>query len=135
MVPKILPLVILRCLFRGVTPMDFLTDLQQRNIIYQSTSLNTLEERLNQGPITAYCGFDPTADSLHVGNLFQILTLRRFQLAGHKVIALVGSGTGLIGDPGGRNTERALNPREVVTAWSEKLRQQLAHFLDFDSPE
>ena len=80
--------------------MNIIPDLQFRGLIYQATDLDGLAERLAAGPIVLYNGFDPTADSLTVGNLVPILLLRRFQLAGHKVIALAGGGTGLIGDPG-----------------------------------
>ncbi len=85
-------------------------------------------------PITLYIGFDPTADSLHAGSLLQVLLLRRFQLAGHHPIALVGGGTGLIGDPSGKANERTLNTKEVVQEWSDSIRRQLERFLDFDSP-
>ncbi|WP_089972173.1 tyrosine--tRNA ligase [Lihuaxuella thermophila] len=115
--------------------MDIIQDLEKRGLIYQHTDLDALRERLSRGPITLYCGFDPTADSLHIGSLVPILTLRRFQLAGHQPIALVGGGTGLIGDPSGRSTERTLNSREVVEEWSQKLRKQLERFLDFDTKE
>src|SRR5690606_34210023 len=111
--------------------MDIVEELQQRGLIYQSTDLDALRQRLNQGPITLYCGFDPTADSLHIGHLVPILTLRRFQLSGHRPIVLVGGGTGLIGDPSGRSTERALNSEETVEGWTEKLKSQLERFLDF----
>lgn len=115
--------------------MDIIEELRQRGLIYQSTDLNALRQRLNQGPITLYCGFDPTADSLHIGHLVPILTLRRFQLSGHRPIVLVGGGTGLIGDPSGRSAERTLNSEETVEDWTEKLKSQLERFLDFsDSP-
>ncbi|SFI98069.1 tyrosine--tRNA ligase [Thermoflavimicrobium dichotomicum] len=113
--------------------MDILKDLQARGLIYQSTDLDALQDRLSKGPITLYCGFDPTADSLHIGHLVTVLTLRRFQLAGHHPIALVGGATGLIGDPSGRTSERTLNSREIVTEWTEKLKKQLSRFLDFES--
>ena len=111
--------------------MDILQNFEQRGLIYQITDAEGLRKRLQSGPITLYCGFDPTADSLHIGHLVPILTLRRFQLAGHRPIALVGGGTGLIGDPSGRSTERALNAKEVVVEWTEKIKQQLEQFLDF----
>lgn len=111
--------------------MDILQDLEQRGLIYQCTDLEALRERLQSGPITLYCGFDPTADSLHIGHLVPILMLKRFQLAGHHPIALVGGGTGLIGDPSGRTSERTLNAKEVVVEWSEKIKKQLERFLDF----
>src|SRR5690606_8932778 len=85
-----------------------------------------------EGPISLYCGYDPTADSLHIGHLLPVLLLRRFQEAGHNVVALVGGGTGMIGDPSGRSTERSLNTTEVVAEWTESLKKQLSRFLDFD---
>ncbi|MDI3524884.1 MAG: tyrosyl-tRNA synthetase [Candidatus Atribacteria bacterium] len=112
--------------------MDLIADLEFRGLIYQVTDLEGLRERLSKGRIVLYVGFDPTADSLHVGHLLPILGLRRFQLAGHIPIALVGGGTGLIGDPSGKTTERTLNPQEVVEAWSQKIRSQLERFLDFE---
>ncbi|MCD6156269.1 MAG: tyrosine--tRNA ligase [Candidatus Atribacteria bacterium] len=112
--------------------MDLIADLEFRGLIYQITDLEGLRERLSKGRIVLYVGFDPTADSLHVGHLLPILGLRRFQLAGHSPIALVGGGTGLIGDPSGKTTERTLNPQEVVEEWSQKIRSQLERFLDFE---
>ncbi len=94
--------------------MDILQDLEFRELIYQVTDEAELRDRLNAGPITLYIGFDPTADSLHVGSLLPIVALRRFQMAGHLPIALVGGGTGLIGDPSGKVSERGLNPEELV---------------------
>lgn len=111
--------------------MDFIQELEQRGLIYQSTDKDALRKRLDESPITLYCGFDPTADSLHIGHLVPILMLRRFQEAGHHPIALVGGGTGLIGDPSGRTAERSLNPAETVVEWADKLRKQLERFLDF----
>ncbi len=115
--------------------MDILRDLEQRGLIYQCTDMEGLQQRLQAGPISLYCGFDPTADSLHIGHLVPILMLKRFQMAGHHPIALVGGGTGLIGDPSGRSTERTLNAKEDVVEWTEKIKKQLERFLDFsDSP-
>lgn len=96
--------------------MHILDDLKDRGLIYQTTNEEALYKRL-ESPITLYCGFDPTADSLHIGHLLPVLMLRRFQLAGHRSIALVGGGTGLIGDPSGKTSERTLNPVEVVQEW------------------
>jgi tyrosyl-tRNA synthetase len=110
---------------------DLLSDLEARGLIASSTDLGALSEAMAE-PITLYCGFDPTASSLHVGNLVPLLLLRRFQLAGHKVIALVGGATGLIGDPSGRSTERVLNTDDTVADWVERVKGQLQHFLDFD---
>ena len=112
--------------------MNIIPDLQFRGLIYQATDLDGLAERLAAGPLTLYNGFDPTADSLTVGNLVPILLLRRFQLAGHKVIALAGGGTGLIGDPSGKAEERQLNADDVVAAWTEQVKAQLSRFLEFD---
>ncbi|GGJ06278.1 tyrosine--tRNA ligase 1 [Alicyclobacillus cellulosilyticus] len=115
-------------------PMDLMTELEWRGLVYQVSDRDGLAKALAAGPVTVYGGFDPTADSLHIGNLVLILTLRRFQLAGHRPIALVGGATGLIGDPSGRTTERALNAAETVAAWSAKIRRQLERLLDFDRP-
>lgn len=112
--------------------MDLLQDLEYRGLVNQVTDREGLEEELKKGPITLYCGFDPTGDSLHIGHLLTVLTLRRFQLAGHKPIALVGGATGLIGDPSGKKAERTLNPQEVVEQYSNKIRNQLANFLSFE---
>ncbi len=101
---------------------DLLDDLQWRGLIAVSTDLGALREALDAGPVTYYCGFDPTAPSLHLGNLVQILTLRRLQRAGHRPLALVGGATGLIGDPGGRTAERTLNTKETVAEWVEDIR-------------
>lgn len=107
-----------------------LDDLQWRGLIALSTDLDALRAELARGPVTYYCGFDPTAPSLHVGNLVQILTLRRLQLAGNLPLALVGGATGLIGDP--RETaERQLNPRELVAEWVDRIRTQVEPYLDF----
>ncbi|MEV0997838.1 tyrosine--tRNA ligase [Nonomuraea sp. NPDC050202] len=111
---------------------DILDDLAWRGLIAQSTDLDALRASMAKAPITVYCGFDPTAASLHVGHFVPLLTLRRFQLAGHNAIGLVGGATGLIGDPSGRNTERSLNSTEVVAEWVERLRGQVGRFLDFD---
>lgn len=108
-------------------------ELTWRELIAQSTDLDALRVATAAGPITVYCGFDPTAPSLHLGNLAQILTVRRFQLAGHQPLALVGGATGLIGDPKMSN-ERALNSADIVQAWVERIRAQLERFYDFDGP-
>ena len=111
--------------------MDILDDLKFRGLINQASNLEGLRKEMNKGRTSLYCGFDPTADSLHIGHLLPILTLKRFQGAGHQPIALVGGGTGLIGDPSGKKEERTLNPDEVVEKWSNALKTQLAQFLDF----
>ncbi|WP_306371599.1 tyrosine--tRNA ligase [Nocardiopsis sp. CC223A] len=112
---------------------DIIDELQWRDLIAQTTDLDALRKAIADGPITLYCGFDPTAGSLHVGHLTQILTLARFQQAGHRPIALVGGGTGMIGDPK-PNAERQLNSVETVQGWVEALRGQLSAFLRF-TPE
>ena len=109
-----------------------LQDLDTRSLINQTTAKDELAEHLNSESRTLYCGFDPTADSLHIGSLVPLLTLRRFQLAGHRPIALVGGATGLIGDPSFKASERGLNTPEVVESWTEKLKAQVNRFLDFD---
>ena len=112
---------------------DVLDDLQWRGLIALSTDLDALRAELARGPVTYYCGFDPTAPSLHFGNLLQIITVRRLQQAGNRPLALVGGATGLIGDPN-PDSERTLNPRETVAAWVEKIRTQIEPFLDFEGP-
>jgi tyrosyl-tRNA synthetase len=111
--------------------MTLLEDLEFRGLLHQVTDQDGLAQRLQTSPLTLYAGFDPTADSLHVGSLLIVLMLRRFQLAGHVPIALVGGGTGLIGDPSGKADERSLNTNETVEAWSQKIKEQLEPFLDF----
>ncbi len=110
--------------------VDVLDDLAWRGLIADSTDLDALRRLMASGPLTYYCGFDPTAPSLHLGNLVQILTLRRLQAAGHRPLALVGGATGLIGDPKPTG-ERQLNDREVVAAWVERIRTQIEPYLDF----
>jgi tyrosyl-tRNA synthetase len=109
-----------------------LDDLAWRGLIAQSTDLGALRAAAADSPITLYCGFDPTAPSLHMGNLLQILTVRRFQLAGHRPLALVGGATGMIGDPK-ESGERTLNEAEVVHQWVGRIRLQLERFLDFEA--
>jgi tyrosyl-tRNA synthetase len=112
---------------------DVLAELRWRGQIAQISDPDGLARHLAGGSRPVYCGFDPTADSLQIGNLVPILALARFQRAGHRPIAVVGGGTGLIGDPGGRTSERQLNPAETVRAWAERFRAQIAPFLDFAS--
>lgn len=115
--------------------MELLKDLEFRGLIHSITDRDGLEKVLSEESIKLYCGFDPTADSLHIGNLLLIVTLRRFQIAGHSPVALVGGATGLIGDPSGRTDERTLNSTEVVEQFTEKIRDQLSRFLDFEHPK
>lgn len=115
--------------------VDFLTDLAERNLIQDSTDRDALQERLKSGPITGYCGFDPTASSLHIGNLQSIMLLRRLQEAGHKPIALVGGATGMIGDPSGRSTERTFLDSDVLDQNREAIGRQLSQFLDLSNGE
>ena len=115
--------------------MTLLEDLAWRELIADCTDLDGLGRRLATGPITLYCGFDPTADSLHVGHLMGQLMLRRFQLAGHHPIPLAGGATGMIGDPGGRSTERNLLGPEELAHNVECIKSQLAKFIDFDSKQ
>ncbi|MGW0559271.1 tyrosine--tRNA ligase [Streptomyces sp. NPDC003016] len=112
---------------------DIVDDLKWRGLFAQSTDEDALRKALADGPVTFYCGFDPTAASLHVGHLVQVLTVRRLQQAGHRPIALVGGATGQIGDP--RPTaERTLNDPETVAAWVTRLRAQIEPFLSFEGP-
>jgi tyrosyl-tRNA synthetase len=110
---------------------DIIDELSWRGLIAVSTDLDDLRKALDTGIVTFYCGFDPTAPGLHIGNLVQLLTMRRLQQAGHRPIAIVGGATGLIGDPGGKSVERVLNPRELVAEWVERIRGEVNRFLDF----
>ena len=114
---------------------DIIEDLSWRGLIAVSTDLDDLRKALDAGPVTLYGGFDPTAPGMHIGNLVLMLTMRRFQLAGHRPIGLVGGATGLIGDPSGKSAERVLNPTEVVAGWVERIRGEVSRFLDFDAGE
>ena len=108
-------------------------ELAWRGLVAQTTEPTALRAAFDVGPVSLYCGFDPTAPSLHIGNLVQILTVRRLQLAGHKPYALVGGATGLIGDPK-MIGERTLNDPEVVAGWVDRIRRQIEPLLDFDGP-
>ncbi|HEY9521899.1 MAG TPA: tyrosine--tRNA ligase [Thermopolyspora sp.] len=110
---------------------DILDELEWRDVVAQTTDADALRKALAEGPVTVYAGFDPTAPSLHVGNLATLLILTRFQRAGHRPIGLVGGATGLIGDPSGKSEERILNPTEVVAEWLGRIRVQVERFLDF----
>ncbi|WP_405579909.1 tyrosine--tRNA ligase [Streptomyces sp. NBC_01190] len=112
---------------------DIVDELQWRGLIAVSTDEDALRKAFADGPVTVYCGFDPTAPSLHLGNLVQILTVRRLQLAGHRPLGLVGGATGLIGDPK-PTAERTLNDPEVVADWVRRVRAQIEPFLSFEGP-
>ena len=115
----------------STTSIDIISDLESRGLVSQMTSGDELKRFLSQSR-TLYSGFDPTAESLHIGNLVPLLALRRFQLAGHKPIALVGGATGLIGDPSFKAAERQLNSSDIVGGWVERLKRQVSQFLEFD---
>ncbi|MDX6326746.1 MAG: tyrosyl-tRNA synthetase, partial [Nocardioidaceae bacterium] len=110
---------------------DILDDLEWRGLIAHSTDLGALRAEMDEGPVRFYVGFDPTAPSLHMGNLLQIVTARRLQEAGHVPYALVGGATGLIGDPT-ETGERTMNPVETVAEWVQRVRRQIEPFLAFD---
>ena len=112
--------------------ISIIQDLQSRGLIAQTTDIEALDALLNEQKISLYCGFDPTADSLHIGHLLPVLALRRFQQAGHTPIALVGGATGMIGDPSFKAVERSLNSAETVAGWVESIRNQLKPFLSFE---
>ncbi len=114
--------------------MTIIEDLQWRGLLADCTDLDALTQRIAQGPVTLYCGFDPTGDSLHVGHLMGQLTLRRFQLAGHHPIPLAGGATGMIGDPSGRSSERNLLTREQLDHNIACIKAQLSALIDFTSP-
>jgi len=111
---------------------SLLSDMRSRGLLAQCSDEDGLLEHLQGGSRTLYCGFDPTADSLHIGNLVPLLALRRFQLAGHRPIILVGGATGMIGDPSGKSAERNLTSAEVVADWTDRIRQQVSKFFDFN---
>lgn len=115
-----------------VSSKDLLNDLQARGLIAQMTAEDELKKHLDGESRTLYCGFDPTADSLHLGHLVPLLVLKRFQDAGHNPIALVGGATGLIGDPSFKAAERQLNTSDIVAGWAEKIRGQVSQFVKFD---
>lgn len=110
---------------------DILDELQWRGLLAQHTDFDVLREHLSAGPVTFYCGFDPTAPSLHHGHLVQVLVMRHLQNAGHRPLALVGGATGQIGDPR-QSGERVLNSSDVVAEWTERLRRQISRFLSFE---
>ena len=115
--------------------MNILEELEWRGLINQVTDREGLEDLLNKQSVTLYCGFDPTADSLHIGHLVPIVMLKRFQKAGHKPIALVGGGTGMIGDPSGRSAERNLNTADVVMGYANSIQEQIGRLVKFGEGE
>lgn len=115
--------------------LGLLDDLRSRGLIAQMTGDDKLESYLCDEARTLYCGFDPTADSLHIGSLVPLLVLKRFQLAGHKPLALVGGATGLIGDPSFKAQERTLNSEDIVSDWVDKLKAQVSQFIHFGEKE
>jgi tyrosyl-tRNA synthetase len=114
------------------TPQDIVHDLESRALVTQLAGGDDLKAHLNEAPRVVYCGFDPTAESLHIGNMVPLLALKRFQMAGHKPIALIGGATGMIGDPSFKDSERKLNSTDVIAGWVERIKPQLSQFLDFD---
>jgi tyrosyl-tRNA synthetase len=115
------------------TPFDLFADLEARGLAHDATDREVLAARLGQGPIGVYVGFDPTADSLHVGHLLGQLTLRRFQMAGHRPVALAGGATGMVGDPGGRSAERNLLDADTLAHNLARISGQLERILDFEA--
>ncbi|HEY0221259.1 MAG TPA: tyrosine--tRNA ligase [Lactovum miscens] len=113
--------------------MEVFEELKARGLVNQTTDETELRKALNEGMVSYYIGFDPTADSLHLGNLVQIIMMMHLQKAGHKPYALVGGATGLIGDPSFKNAERSLQTKETVKNWAEKIHLQLERFLDFET--
>lgn len=115
--------------------MNIFDELKARGLVFQTTDEAALSKALTEDMVSYYVGYDPTADSLHLGNLVLILTTKRLQMAGHKPYALVGGATGLIGDPSFKDSERSLQTKDTVTKWSGKIRSQLERFLDFENGE
>ncbi len=115
--------------------MNIFEELKERGLVFQTTDEEALVKALTEGQVSYYTGYDPTADSLHLGHLVAILTSRRLQLAGHKPYALVGGATGLIGDPSFKDAERSLQTKDTVVGWVTKIQGQLSRFLDFENGE
>jgi len=113
--------------------VNIFEELKERGLVFQTTDEEALVKALTEGQVSYYTGYDPTADSLHLGHLVAILTSRRLQLAGHKPYALVGGATGLIGDPSFKDAERSLQTKETVDGWVTKIQNQLSRFLDFEN--
>lgn len=116
-----------------MSTQSLIDQLRERGLIAQLTDEEALKEKLDSSSISLYCGFDPTADSLHLGHLVPLLCLKRFQDSGHTPVAVMGGATGMIGDPSFKAAERKLNTSETVKEWSDKIRAQVAPFLNFDS--
>ncbi len=114
--------------------MEIVEDLRERGLIFQATDEQSLSAHLAEQPRTVYAGFDPSAPSLHVGNLVPLPLLRRLQLAGHRPLVLVGGATGLIGDPSFKDAERPMQGETTVKDWVQRIRGQLEQFVDFDGP-
>ena len=112
--------------------MNIFEELKARGLIFQTTDEAALIKALTETSVNFYTGYDPTADSLHLGHLVPILNMRRLQLAGHHPVALVGGATGMIGDPSFKDTERSLQTTDTVAQWSESIKQQLSRFLSFE---
>ncbi len=119
----------------AINDRNFLTDFRKRGLLMQASADAELAAHLESGCRTVYCGFDPTADSLHIGSLVPLLALKRIQMAGHRPIALAGGATGMIGDPSFKSKERKLNSTEVTRQWTDKIKVQLSRFIDFDCGE
>ncbi len=117
---------------RALSGRELLEDLEWRGLVAQTTDRDELIKALDNGPLTLYIGFDPTAPSLHIGSLAVLLVLKRFQLAGHRPIALVGGATGLVGDPSGKSEERTLNDERVVADFVARIRKQVEPYLEFN---
>src|SRR3954466_13715954 len=115
--------------------MTIIDELRWRGMLADCTDLDALTKRVAEGSVTLYCGFDPTADSLHVGNLVPLFVLRRFQLHGHSPIALAGGATGMVGDPSGKSAERNLQTPDQVDHNIAAIKEQLTKFLDFNAPK
>ena len=113
--------------------MHIFDELKERGLVFQTTDEEALRKALEEGQVSYYTGYDPTADSLHLGHLVAILTSRRLQLAGHKPYALVGGATGLIGDPSFKDAERSLQTKDTVDGWVKSIQGQLSRFLDFEN--
>ena len=109
--------------------------LEERGFIEQSTNAEEVRSLLGAGPVTFYIGFDPTADSLHVGHFIQVMVMMHMQRAGHRPIALIGGGTTMVGDPSGRTDMRTMMTQETIAANAEKFKKQLSRFIDFDTKD